>query len=437
MEIFDVAVIGAGMAGITAARDLSMKGFSVVLLEARDRVGGRTYLEQALGDSIELGGAYVHWTQPHVWHELQKHGIGILPPLSTSKAYWLADGNMHSGTEQEYYDVLDPAMAQLFADARARFPLPWMINAVENSDMECETIEDRINSLGLDSYHRDVLDSALAGVVHNHKVHGIAQLLHCVATYFGDYKAFFETASFWAIDGGTKRLIDAILSESTAELRLSTPVSAIQDRGSQVSITTRAGQRILARAAIVAVPVNTLGDIKISPSLPHPASTMVAEKNPVMASKIWARVRGEIEPFTGFAPVGKHPLNAVRTERYHDGDTLIMCICSDAAAIRGDDQVAVQNALRKFVPGIEVIEIASHSWVEDEFSKGGWMMHRPGHMTGGAAHIRQGHGRIRFCGGDIAALDVGSIEGAMASAAAAARDTAAVLSTAKTRSFRL
>ncbi|KAJ5249844.1 hypothetical protein N7489_000254 [Penicillium chrysogenum] len=437
MEKFDIAVIGAGMAGITAARDLSKKGFSVVLLEARDRIGGRTYLQKVLGDDIELGGAYVHWTQPHVWHELQKHDIGLLPPLPSSKAYWLADGKMHSGTEEEYYEVLSPAMAQLFADARARFPLPWMINAVDNSDMERETIESRINSLGLDSYHRDVLDGALAGVVHNYKYHGIAQLLHNVATYFGDYKAFFETASFWAIEGGTKRLLDAIFSESTAELRLSTPVSSIQDHGSKVSIITRAGKKIFAHAAIVAVPVNTLGDIKISPSLPRLARTMVAEKNPVMASKIWARVRGEVEPFTGYAPVGKHPINAVRTERYHKGDTLIMCICSDAAAIRADDKESVQTALRKFIPDIEVVDTASHSWVEDEFSKGGWMMHRPGHMTGGAAHIHQGHGRIRFCGSDIAALEVGAIEGAMQSGASVARDTSAALSAANKGSSHL
>lgn len=39
---YDVAVIGAGMAGLTAARDLAAKGYSVVLVEARDRIGGRT-----------------------------------------------------------------------------------------------------------------------------------------------------------------------------------------------------------------------------------------------------------------------------------------------------------------------------------------------------------------------------------------------------------
>ena len=66
-DTFDVAVIGAGMAGIVAARDISQKGHSVVLLEARDRVGGRTYTKTVFGEPLEMGGAYVDWTQPAVW----------------------------------------------------------------------------------------------------------------------------------------------------------------------------------------------------------------------------------------------------------------------------------------------------------------------------------------------------------------------------------
>ncbi len=73
----DVVVIGAGFAGVTAARDLSLAGRSVVLLEARDRVGGRTYTGEAFGRRVEFGGTYVHWTQPHVWRELQRHGIPL------------------------------------------------------------------------------------------------------------------------------------------------------------------------------------------------------------------------------------------------------------------------------------------------------------------------------------------------------------------------
>jgi monoamine oxidase len=59
-ETYDVVVLGAGFAGLTAARDLS-KSHRVLLLDARDRIGGRTWTANALGQEIEMGGTWVHW----------------------------------------------------------------------------------------------------------------------------------------------------------------------------------------------------------------------------------------------------------------------------------------------------------------------------------------------------------------------------------------
>lgn len=428
---FDVTVVGAGMAGIVAARDLSKQGYSVVLLEARHRIGGRTYTEKAFGREVELGGAYVHWTLPNVWHEMQRHGISVKPPINAEKVYWLADGAMHCGTESDHSMAVEPAITRLVADAGSRFPKPFEPGAVDNTDIEKETLEERINSLNLSTYDRDVLDGILSGMVHSYSQHGVDQLLLWVATNFGEYKAFFETGSYWAIDGGTKRLIDAIMVESSAELRVSTPVSSIIDDGSQVTVTTRTGQKIHSLAVVVAVPLNTINDITITPDVAPRVRTMIDQKNPVMGGKIWARVKGEIEPFTAFAPISKNHINVARTESRYKGDTLVLCMCSDATKIRGHDREAVQAALRKFVPDIQVIDTASHDWVTDEFSKGAWMMHRPGNLTDAALQMRKPHGRVHFAGGDISLPLVTSIDGAMGTGAAAARDIAAQLASDK------
>ena len=56
----DVVIVGGGFAGVTAARELTMRGRSAVLLEARDRLGGRTYTSDHDGHAMELGGTWVH-----------------------------------------------------------------------------------------------------------------------------------------------------------------------------------------------------------------------------------------------------------------------------------------------------------------------------------------------------------------------------------------
>ncbi|MFH8349121.1 flavin monoamine oxidase family protein [Streptomyces sp. NPDC018045] len=427
LTLYDVAVIGGGFAGVVAARDLSAEGYAVVLCEARDRIGGRTYTGKAFGRSVEFGGTYAHWTQPYVWRELQRYGIGLSTPPETGTVHWLADGLVHSGTPAEYAGIGGPLVARYMADARARIPQPFDLTTADTSAIEKETLGDRLDALHLCAHDRDVLDGMLAPLVHSYSEQGLAQFLLWAATTFGDWGAFLETAGTWPVEGGTKRLLDAITGESKAELRLSTPVTAIEDDGTGVTVTTRENEHIAARHAVVALPLNTLSDVTITPPVAPPVRTLIDQKHPMRTSKIWARVRGEIAPFAAGAPIGKHPVNAARTEYRHDGDTLVVCFCSDASAIDGGDREAVQRALRTFVPGIEVVDTACHDWVSDEFAQGTWAHHRPGNLTRAVPLMREPHGRIRFAGGDIAAIAVGGIDGAIETGAEAARAIARAL----------
>lgn len=61
-EHYDVVVVGAGFAGLVAARELSADGrLKVLLVDGRDRIGGRTWTAKALGQHFEMGGTWVHW----------------------------------------------------------------------------------------------------------------------------------------------------------------------------------------------------------------------------------------------------------------------------------------------------------------------------------------------------------------------------------------
>ena len=88
----------------------------------------------------------MHWTQPNVWTELERHGLEqIHPPLESKMMYQLADGKVHTTEETRTYELV----GQLFADSRKRFLLPSNVGAVDNGDINDQTLEERIDSLQL------------------------------------------------------------------------------------------------------------------------------------------------------------------------------------------------------------------------------------------------------------------------------------------------
>lgn len=107
---FDVIVVGAGYAGLTACRDLCIAGFKVLLLEARDRIGGRTYTVDVGGHLYEMGGTWVHWNQPHVYREMSRYRMTT---LSTSHIESSAGHNYHSTMFQGKAGKMEPETAVL------------------------------------------------------------------------------------------------------------------------------------------------------------------------------------------------------------------------------------------------------------------------------------------------------------------------------------
>src|SRR5882724_9734640 len=78
-EPFDVVVIGAGAAGLTAAAQLAGSGLNTIILEARNRIGGRIFTQHdpVLNSAIELGAEFIHGMSPEIWGPLQAHNISV------------------------------------------------------------------------------------------------------------------------------------------------------------------------------------------------------------------------------------------------------------------------------------------------------------------------------------------------------------------------
>lgn len=416
----DVLVIGAGFAGLTAARELGQSGISVIVLEARDRLGGRAWLETQLGRSLEIGGTWVHWTQPFVWAEMKRYGLGTAQSPTPEIAYWWGDGKRHHGDPAQLLMDLGVSNQKLVEDSRRYFPQPFTPFANPAIvEVDAFSLSEKIAELQISDYSKDILESFWA-LNFNGPVDDAAftQALRWVALTNGDWLVSFEACATFKIEGGTEALINAMAVGT--DVRLNTAVLAFQQDDTGISVTAADGVRYRAKHVICTIPLGALQGISFEPALPDSSRKAVTEGQVSKGVKAWIKVKGSPRPLVALGSAD-WPLNFAQTEYEQGGDTILVAFGPDSSRLDTTDLEQVQAAVDLLLPDAEVLDVASHDWTTDPFSGETWPMHRPGYLTECLATFQEPQGRLIFAGSDFANGWGGFIDGAIESGLEAAR----------------
>lgn len=402
----DVVILGGGLAGTMAALALADRGISATIVEARGRLGGRAFSRALPGDAgpvVEYGGG---WGAPH-HHRLQalaaRLGIGLTP-----RAGFIGQTQVPAGEDMGH----GQAMARWRADAAASAP-----------EVLATTVAAYLDARGMPaSARREILAWwAISGAT-DPALGSIGMLMAPkLAEGFGP--KIDELA--YTITGGVQGLAEAAARASGAELRLSSPAERLMQGPNGVRLRLASGEELAARAAIVALPVNTLEQIRFDPPLPVAAAEVRAKGHAGRIVKVLIRARG-IAPgqlVTGDAQ-GLRFLWADHLRP--DGSTLVV-----GFALAGDmpepSVAQVRAGLALAFPQAEFLSADWHDWQADPFARGVWVgprseiedLHAPEHWGP--------FGRIAFAGSDIAPEEQGWFEGALASAERAVPALAAIL----------
>jgi len=426
--VTDAIVIGAGIAGVTAARELQRAGRSAVVVEARDRIGGRVYsVRDFCGDPVEGGAEFVHGVRASTWPEVRAAGLAVRPCPSVrdtmlslgGRARWLPRTLLHPG--------LWPTFTILRAVAKLGPP-----------DVPAREFIDRRGYTGRARVLAEmVLTAHLPGSIDEVGVQGLVAdgvltleqgLNHRVVEGYDAVVAF--------IAGGL-------------DIRLGFPVQRISWDNGGVIVRAADGRELSARAAVCTLPVGVLKSraVQFVPELPQTKQSALTQMEMGPVGKLLLHFREAFWPrWLALLACGTGPVTLYWPVFYgaeHKPPVLIAYYTGPRAgrlaAASEDEAVATALAdLSLHFPGTNPRQqLLAHrriDWTTDPFSRGGYTFLRPGGIGARERLAAADTGRLFFAGSATESRPIAAtVEAAYCSGKRAAQDVCAALGGSTTR----
>src|SRR4051794_16763810 len=282
----DVCVVGAGFAGLTAARDLVNAGKSVVVLEARKVVGGRVQNHELGGGQVsERGCTFVGPRQDHVLDLAGQLGVDKFDTYDTGDNVYMADGqrSTYSDAGPTGTAPLDPVIlpelalvVQNLDQMATTVPVdaPW--NAPSAGDWDGQTLETWVKANSASDKFRRLVPLATRPIfgAEPRELSLLFVLFYIAAsgneTTPGTFERNFDTrqgGQMWRLAGGSQQIALRIAAQLGRRVVLRSPVRKITQSGGRVTVVSDR-YNVRCRKGIVAIPPTLAGRIDYHPILP-------------------------------------------------------------------------------------------------------------------------------------------------------------------------
>ena len=447
----DVVVVGAGLAGLIAARDVIAAGRTAVVLEARDRVGGRLLsVEIADGKTLDVGGQWVGPTQDRVLALARELGIETFPTHTQGENLVELDGELRryrAGTKPHINEgaLADLLQAQSLLDEMAlTLPAdaPWEAPCAEEWDGQ--TMWTWIQRNTTTEGGRAVMQLAVEAVWAAHPTD--LSLLHVLfyVRAAGGWDQLTGTEGGAQQDrliGGTQQLALRLAEQLGDAVTLEAPVRRITQQSETVSVVSDRGT-VSARAAIVAIPPTLCARIAYEPPMPalrDQLTQRIAQGSVIKCMAIYDTPFWRGEGLSGHATSVDGPIKVTFDNTPPDGSPGVLLGFLEGRQARElaqwtppDRQTAVLDCFARLFGSRaqKPRQYLEHVWAQEEWSRGcyGSLM-PPGGWVSFGPELRAPIGRIHWAGAETASTWNGYMDGALRSGEAAASNVIAQLCT--------